>query len=270
MRDPDSFIQDKIREIQDIVKDGKVVVALSGGVDSTVAAVLCSRAIRDNLICFHVDTGLMRKNESETVVESLKKLGLKIDLINAQERFYEALKGITEPEKKRKIIGELFIRLFEEEAEKIGDFQFLVQGTLAPDWIESGQGVGGKTDTIKSHHNVGGLPEDINFELLEPLRDLYKDEVRLIAQKLDVPKELYEKQPFPGPGLGIRIVGEVTADSVRIVQEADAIVREEIDKEIEQGNMERPWQYSLYYKRFIIWFKNIAGTWESVLIMIFK
>ena len=244
MRDQDLIIQNSIKEIQEKITEGThAIIAVSGGVDSTVAAVLCSKAVRDRLTAVHVDTGLMRKGESDYVVEVLKNAGVNVKLVNASERFFEALKGVTDTEEKRKIIGKLFIDVFDEEAKSLENVKYLVQGTIAPDWIESGQGVGGKTNTIKSHHNVGGLPENMGLKVIEPLRDLYKDEVRLVAKHLDVPEPLYVKQPFPGPGLAVRSVGEVNPDAVRIVQEADDIVREIIDSEIEKGNIERPWQY---------------------------
>lgn len=239
----DKFIEQKIKEIKETVGDKKAIVAVSGGVDSTTTVILCSKAIGDRLVAVHVDTGLMRKDESAKVVSLLKDAGVNLDLVEAQDRFFEALKGVTDPEEKRKIIGELFIRIFEKEAEKFDNVEFLVQGTLAPDWIESGQGTSGKTNVIKSHHNVGGLPEEMNLTLIEPVRDLYKDEVREVAAALDIPEYLYKKQPFPGPGLAVRIIGEVTPEKVEIVQEADAIVREEIEKDIADGKFEKPWQY---------------------------
>ena len=234
------FTQNAISEIKNTIKSGKAIIAASGGVDSTTAAILCHRAIGKNLTAVHVDTGVMRKNESAEVVEILKSFGLNVRFVDARQKFYSALKGITHPEEKRKIIGELFIRIFEEEAEKIKDVQYLVQGTIAPDWIESG---GGLRDTIKTHHNVGGLPKEMYLKLVEPLRDLYKDEVREIAKYLEIPDSIANKQPFPGPGLAVRVLGEVSEDRVRILQEADYIWREELEKAAQKGEINLPWQY---------------------------
>ena len=237
----DTFVETSIRAIREKVGSGKVLCALSGGVDSSVAAVMLSKAVGDQLTCVFVDHGLLRKNEGDEVEEVFGPKGpydLNFIRVNAQERFYEKLKGVEEPEKKRKIIGEEFIRVFEEEAKKIGAVDFLVQGTIYPDVVESG--LGGESAVIKSHHNVGGLPDYVDFkEVIEPLRDLFKDEVRKAGLELGIPEKLVFRQPFPGPGLGIRIVGEVTAQKVAMVQDADAIYREEIaraglDKEIGQ------------------------------------
>lgn len=226
----DSFVENSIQAIRERVGDGKVLCALSGGVDSSVAAVMLSKAIGSQLTCVFVDHGLLRKDEGDEVEEVFGSDGsyeLNFIRINAQQRFYEKLAGVTEPEKKRKIIGEEFIRVFEEEAKKIGKVDFLVQGTIYPDVVESG--LGGESAVIKSHHNVGGLPDYVDFkEIIEPLRDLFKDEVRKAGLELGIPEKLVNRQPFPGPGLGIRIIGEVTAEKVRIVQDADAIYREEI------------------------------------------
>lgn len=226
-----SFVETTIKEIREKVGNGKVLCALSGGVDSSVAAVLMSKAVGKQLTCVFVDQGLLRKDEGDEVEAVFGPNGhydLNFIRVNAQERFYEKLKGVEEPEKKRKIIGEEFIRVFEEEAKKIGAVDYLVQGTIYPDVIESGLG---KSAVIKSHHNVGGLPDCVDFqEIIEPLRLLFKDEVRKAGLELGIPEYLVYRQPFPGPGLGIRIIGEVNAEKVRIVQEADAIYREEIAK----------------------------------------
>ena len=230
----DSFVESTIKDIREKVGDGKVLLALSGGVDSSVAAGLLSRAIGKQLTCVFVDHGLLRKNEGnevESVFGPNGQFDLNFIRVNAQERYYNKLAGVTEPEQKRKIIGEEFIRVFEEEAKKIGAVDFLAQGTIYPDVVESG--LGGESAVIKSHHNVGGLPDFVDFkEIIEPLRNLFKDEVRKAGLELGIPENLVFRQPFPGPGLGIRIIGEVNADKVRIVQDADYIYRDEVDKAV--------------------------------------
>lgn len=227
----DSFVETSIQAIREQVGDGKVLCALSGGVDSSVAAVMLSKAVGKQLTCVFVDHGLLRKDEGDEVEAVFGPDGsydLNFIRVNAQARFYEKLAGKDEPEEKRKIIGEEFIRVFEEEAKKIGKVDYLVQGTIYPDVIESGLG---KSAVIKSHHNVGGLPDYVDFkEIIEPLRDLFKDEVRQAGLELGIPEYLVFRQPFPGPGLAVRIIGEVNPKKVKIVQEADAIYREELDK----------------------------------------
>lgn len=249
----DAFVENQIKAIREKVGDGKVLLALSGGVDSSVLAGLLSRAIGKQLTCVFVDHGLLRKNEGDEVENVFGKSGtfdLNFVRVNAQERYYGKLAGVTEPESKRKIIGEEFIRVFEEEAKKIGAVDFLAQGTIYPDVVESG--LGGESAVIKSHHNVGGLPKYVDFkEIIEPLRDLFKDEVRKVGLELGLPEYLVYRQPFPGPGLGIRIIGDVTADKVRIVQDADFIYREEVDKAAkaykEENGKEAPWMPNQYF-----------------------
>ena len=236
--DPAKFVEAQVAEIRArIPAPSTAIIACSGGVDSTVAAVLTAQAIGDRLVSIFVDTGYMRKDEPEHVRSMLKDLQLNLDFVDARAEFYAALKGVVEPEQKRKVIGERFIRVFEREAKR-NDATFLVQGTIAPDWIESG---GGVRDIIKSHHNVGGLPKDMGLKIVEPLYHLYKDEVRKLARHLKVP--VAERQPFPGPGLAIRVLGEATPERTAVVRDACAIVEEEIDREVAAGTLEKPWQY---------------------------
>ena len=236
MFDAEKFVEEAVEKLREEVK-GKAIIAVSGGVDSSVAAKIGSLALGKNLVAVYVDTGLMRKGESEFVTSLYKKMDLNFRFVDAGEEFLKALKGVVDPEKKRKIIGEKFIRIFERVA-KEEQAEYLIQGTIAPDWIESG---GGLRDTIKSHHNVGGLPEDMELQVIEPLRDLYKDEVRKVAKHLGL--EVAERQPFPGPGLAVRVLGEINRESVEIVREACAIVEEEIDNAWKDGRIEKPWQY---------------------------
>jgi GMP synthase (glutamine-hydrolysing) len=225
-----NFIEESTARIKSTIGENKVICALSGGVDSTVAAVLVQRAIGDKLTCIHIDTGLMRKNESLLIKRMFDdNLHLNVIYVNAEDKFLNALKGVSDPEKKRKIIGGLFIRLFEAEAEKIKDAGFLVQGTLYPDVIES-VSVKGASVTIKTHHNVGGLPEEMNLKLIEPFRELFKDEVRKVGRELNIPEEFIERHPFPGPGLAVRLLGDLTKDKLDILREADDIFISEIKK----------------------------------------
>ncbi len=233
-----SFAEQQIKAIKEKVGDKKVICALSGGVDSSVAAVIVHKAIGKQLTCIFVDHGLLRKDEGDQVEKIFKdQFDMNLIRVNAQDRFLGKLKGVSDPERKRKIIGEEFIRVFEEEAKKLGDISFLVQGTIYPDIVESGTNT---SATIKSHHNVGGLPEDMEFKLIEPLRELFKDEVRAVGEELGIPHKLVWRQPFPGPGLAIRVLGEVTEEKLAITREADAIFREEIAK---AGLEEKIWQY---------------------------
>jgi GMP synthase (glutamine-hydrolysing) len=234
----ETFIEDTVKSIRDQVGSDKVLCALSGGVDSSVVAILLHKAIGDQLTCMFIDHGLLRKDEAESVMETfVGKFDMKVVKIDARERFLGNLEGVDDPEKKRKIIGNEFIRVFEEESAQFDDFAYLAQGTLYTDIIESGTAT---AQTIKSHHNVGGLPEDMKFKLVEPLKELFKDEVRKVGEACGLPKAIVWRQPFPGPGLAIRVLGEVTEDKLHIVRESDAILREEIaaaglDREI--------WQY---------------------------
>ena len=249
----DSFVENTIVDVRKKVGDGKVLLALSGGVDSSVLAALLAKAIGPQLTCVFVDHGLLRKNEGDEVESVFGKNGsfdINFIRVNAQERYYAKLAGVTEPEQKRKIIGEEFIRVFEEEAKKIGAVDFLAQGTIYPDVVESG--LGGESAVIKSHHNVGGLPDFVDFkDIVEPLRNLFKDEVRKAGLELGLPEYLVYRQPFPGPGLGIRIIGDITAEKVRMVQDADYIYRMEVDaaakKYKEENGVEAPWMPNQYF-----------------------
>ncbi len=236
MFDAARFIEETIERSKASI-EGKAVAATSGGVDSTVATVILSRAMGDNLLSIYVDTGLMRKGEKEYVDKTLASLEVNYEIIDARDEFFDALKGVIDPEEKRKVIGRTFIEIFERKAKEFGA-DYLVQGTIAPDWIESG---GDLRDTIKSHHNVGALPDEMKLELIEPLRDLYKDEVRKVARELGV--SVSERQPFPGPALAIRILGEVTPEAAETARDACAIVEEEIERSAEMEGVELPWQY---------------------------
>ena len=228
-----AFIETQIAEIRTQVGDSKVLLALSGGVDSSVVAALLIKAIGENLVCVHVNHGLLRKGEPEQVVKVFKEeLGANLVYVDAVDRFLDKLKDVSEPEQKRKIIGAEFIEVFAEEARKQNDIKFLAQGTIYPDILES--------DGVKAHHNVGGLPEDLNFELVEPVKFLYKDEVRVVGKELGLPDNMVYRQPFPGPGLGVRCVGAITRDRLEAVRESDAILRDEFEK---AGLRTKVWQY---------------------------
>jgi GMP synthase (glutamine-hydrolysing) len=233
---PERFIKEQTEKLAAEV-DGRTIIGVSGGVDSTVAAILMSRAIGEDLFAVYVNNGFMRKNEDAEVAKTFDATGVRYKIVDASEEFFDSLKGVIDPEEKRKIIGNKFIEIFEREAIGWGA-EYLVQGTIAPDWIESG---GQLRDTIKSHHNVGGLPSSMKLKLVEPLRDLYKDEVRKVARSLGI--SVSERQPFPGPALAIRILGEVTPARVEVVRKACAIAEEEIEKAAESGKMDVPWQY---------------------------
>ena len=220
---PDSFVDTTVKELREKIDEDQVILGLSGGVDSSVAAFLLHRAIGDNLHCIFVDNGLLRKNEFETVLDSYQHLGLNVKGVDASEEFYNALKGISDPEKKRKAIGKAFIDVFDRESHKVENAKWLAQGTIYPDVIESVSATGGPSQTIKSHHNVGGLPDYMKLKVVEPLKLLFKDEVRRVGKSLNLPQNILGRHPFPGPGLGIRILGEVTPEKVELLQQADAI-----------------------------------------------
>ena len=237
--EPKQFIEDAVAQVKRTVASGKAIIAVSGGVDSTVTAVLMNEALGKRCVAVFVDTGFMRKGEPDSMRELAGRINMNLLFIDAKRKFYSSLKGVEDPEKKRKIIGGLFIKTFEKIA-KEEKAKFLGQGTLAPDWIESGSGM---RATIKSHHNVGGLPSGMKLKLVEPVRELYKDEVRKVGKELGLPDNICNRQPFPGPGLAIRIVGETTPEKVEVVREACAIVEEELEQAAAKGEMELPWQY---------------------------
>ncbi len=232
-----AFIEEAVTYTREQVGDGKVLLALSGGVDSSVVAALLIKALGKQLVCVHVNHGLMRKGESEQVIDVFRnQLGAELIYVDATDRFLDLLAGEADPEAKRHIIGEEFIKVFDEEAAKLEGIGFLGQGTIYPDILESEAGV-------KAHHNVGGLPEELNWELVEPVKLLFKDEVRVVGRELGLPDSMVDRQPFPGPGLGVRCTGAITRDRLNALREADAIVREEVDAASAAGQMDRPWQY---------------------------
>ena len=230
------LVDEAVEALQSQIDD-TAIIACSGGIDSTVAAILAHRAVGSLLHCVYVDTGFMRKHETEEVTEMFSEMGIDLKVVDASERFFKNLEGVTDPEHKRKVIGEQFIRVFEEEQSSCGA-KYLVQGTIAPDWIESG---GGDRDVIKSHHNVGGLPDDVDLEIVEPLHEFYKDEVRSIARELGIKSS--ERQPFPGPGLAVRVLGELTPERVEACREACHIVEKRLIEAAEEGRCDLPWQY---------------------------
>src|SRR3989344_794563 len=235
--EPKKFIRESIAQLKKL--DGTAIIAVSGGVDSTVCAILTKRALGGRLKPVFVNTGLLRKGEVEQVKKVFKQVGINVVIVDASKEFFKGMKGVVNPEEKRKRIGKMFITVFDIEAKKLGA-KYLIQGTIAPDWIESGSGI---RDTIKTHHNVGGLPKKMGLIVVEPIRDLYKDEVRAVAKELKAPKDPAWKQPFPGPGLSVRIIGEVTPEKTALCREADAIVNEELFNAFELGEMDLPWQY---------------------------
>ncbi len=260
---PRNFVENAIKIIRDKVGHSKVILALSGGVDSSVAAVLLHKAIGEKLICVHVDNGLMRKDESRKIIEMFtNNYKLNISFVDASKLFLDRLNGIEDPEKKRRIIGETFIEVFENEAKKYGDIKYLAQGTLYPDVIESVP-VKGDSVTIKSHHNVGGLPERMNFELLEPFRELFKDEVRLIGKYLGLPEEFIKRHPFPGPGLAVRILGEITPERLEVLREADEILIDELNR---FGVYDEIWQaFTVLLPIKTVGVMGDARTYENVI-----
>ena len=254
----EAFIQQQVQEIRETVGDQKVLLALSGGVDSSVVAALLIRAIGKQLVCVHVNHGLLRKGESEQVIRVFRdQMDANLIYVDAVDRFLEKLAGVSEPEQKRKIIGAEFIRVFEEEARKLEGIRFLAQGTIYPDILESGP--------VKAHHNVGGLPEDLQFTLVEPVRLLFKDEVRLVGKALGLPDAMVYRQPFPGPGLGVRCLGAITRDRLEAVRESDAILREEFEKNGLQGQV---WQYFTVVPDFkSVGIRDNARTFEYPVIL---
>ena len=260
-----NFIESSIVEIQNKIGSSKAICALSGGVDSTVAAVIMKKAIGDNLICVHIDTGLMRKNESEKIENIFRdELNLKVFFVNAEEIFLKRLEGIINPEEKRKVIGNTFIELFESEAKKYSDLKFLVQGTLYPDVIESSP-FAGTSKTIKTHHNVGGLPEKMDLLLIEPFRELFKDEVRNIGRELRIPESFIERHPFPGPGLAVRVIGEITKERLEILKEADDIFITEIKDENLYSEI---WQaFAVLLPVLTVGVMGDSRTYENVIVL---